>query len=153
SWVTRRSCARQPVTNRRTISTQRWMPSSPRPAPRSSKHRGDRGGPKGAQGARRSPVQLQSPPKAATHQAGDKELRFLTVEPTEEAGDCTRVVAQAVRAICDDSQLDTVTRGVGEFARIVDRHDVVGAAVYEQPRTGRDARSRGDGIEVCDRAD
>ena len=43
--------------------------------------------------------------------------------------------------------------GVGEPAGVLDRHDVVGAAVHEQPRPGRDAARGVDRIEVRDRAD
>ena len=67
---------------------------------------------------------------------------FLTVEPAEQRRDRTRVVPQSVRTVRHDPQVDRVAAADGEPARVVDRHDVVGAAVHEEPRARRDALRR-----------
>ena len=68
----------------------------------------------------------------------------LAVEPAEERGDRAGVVAQAVGSVGDDPQLDALAAARRRAARrVLDRHDVVGAAVHEQPRAAaRCARRR-----------
>ena len=62
-------------------------------------------------------------------------------------------MAQPVRPVRHDAQVGGGAGGIGKRPRVVDGNDVVGAAVYEEPRPWHDARGRSGGIEPGDRAD
>ena len=81
----------------------------------------------------------RSTPCSPTHA---RALRVPDGRATEQRRDRAGVVAQAVRTVRHDPQVDAVAARAREAARVVDRDDVVGAAVHEQPRSRRDRARR-----------